>query len=57
MMKKCFAGSRSRLSLEITVLNSRNSKEQKNIYFAGKKYVGGILEAIEKYDFIEKAQE
>ena len=32
-------------------------KEQKNIYFAEKKYAGGILEAIEKYDFIEKAKE
>ena len=32
-------------------------KEQKNIYFAEKKYAGGILEAIEKYDFIEKVQE
>lgn len=31
-------------------------KEQKNIYFAEKKYAGGILEAIEKYDFIEKVQ-
>jgi sucrose-phosphate synthase len=32
-------------------------KGQKNIYFAEKKYAGGILEAIEKYDFIEKAKE
>jgi len=31
-------------------------KEQENIYFAEKKYAGGILEAIEKYDFIEKVQ-
>jgi sucrose-phosphate synthase len=31
-------------------------KGQKNIYFAEKKYAGGILEAIEKYDFIEKAK-
>ena len=31
-------------------------KGQKNIYFAEKKYAGGILEAIEKYDFIEKAR-
>jgi sucrose-phosphate synthase len=32
-------------------------KGQKNIYFAEKKYAGGILEAIEKYDFIDKAKE
>jgi sucrose-phosphate synthase len=31
-------------------------KGQKNIYFAKKKYAGGILEAIEKYNFIEKAK-
>ena len=31
-------------------------KRQKNIYFAEIKYAGGILEAIEKYDFIEKAR-
>jgi sucrose-phosphate synthase len=28
----------------------------RNIYFAKQKYVGGILEAIERYKFIEKAQ-
>jgi hypothetical protein len=33
------------------------NQKQENIYFAEKKYAGGILEAIEKYDFIEKAQE
>ena len=31
-------------------------KGHKHIYFAEKKYAGGILETIEKYEFIEKAR-
>jgi sucrose-phosphate synthase len=31
-------------------------KGQRNIYFAKQKYAGGILEAIRKYKFLEKAQ-
>jgi sucrose-phosphate synthase len=31
-------------------------KGQRNIYFTKAKYAGGILEAIEKYKFLEKAQ-
>jgi len=45
------------ISIPVTVswLIIQNQK-QKNIYFAEKKYAGGILEAIEKCDFIEKVQ-
>ena len=31
-------------------------KGRKNIYFAGKEYAGGILEAIDRYNFIETAK-
>jgi sucrose-phosphate synthase len=30
-------------------------KGSRNIYFAGRKYCGGVLEGIKRYKFIEKA--
>ena len=31
-------------------------KGQRNIYFAKQEYAGGILEGIEKYQFVERAR-
>jgi len=37
-------------------LELKKLKGRKNIYFSKQKYAGGILEAIQRYKFIEKAQ-